>query len=114
MQRIRPTDLADYDPGRAVAVGVLTSEHSNVRMIRLGPGVSLPPHTHAGSDLFLYVIEGAGELDTSDGLVPFGVGDLAQYRGDEELRVSNNATIGLTLLAFLAPVFPPTSVQGTT
>jgi quercetin dioxygenase-like cupin family protein len=112
MERVRPTDIADYDPDRAVAVGVLTSAHSNVRMIRLAPGVSLPPHTHGESDLFLYVIEGTGELDTADGLVPFAVGDLAQYRGDEELRVSNNSTVGLTLLAFLAPVFPPTSVQG--
>lgn len=112
MEKVRPIDMADYDPERAVAVGVLTGEHTNVRMIRLAPGVSLPPHTHGESDLFLYVVEGAGELDTAEGRVPFAVGDLAQYRGDEELRVSNNSTVGLTLLAFLAPVFPPTSAQG--
>jgi quercetin dioxygenase-like cupin family protein len=107
MRTVRPTELADYDPDRAVAVGVLTVTHSNVRMIRLASGMSLPPHTHDESDLFLFVVEGAGELDTPDGPVPFGAGDLAHYRGDEELRVSNNSAAGLTLLAFLAPVFPP-------
>jgi hypothetical protein len=39
--------------------------------------------------------------------VPLAAGDLAQYRGDEELRVANTASEGLTLLAFLAPPFPP-------
>lgn len=110
---VRPTELADYDPESFVAVGVATGEHSNVRMIRLGPGTALPPHTHGASDLFLYVVEGTGELDTPDGPVPLSAGDLAQYRGDEELRVANNSTGGLTLLAFLAPVFPPVTTTDT-
>lgn len=108
MQLVHPAEIADYDTDRFVAVGVLAGTHSNVRMIRLAPGQALPPHTHATSDLFLYVIEGTGELDTTDGLVAIATGDLAQYRGDEELRVANTAEGGLTLLAFLAPVFPPT------
>ena len=50
--------------------------------------------------------EGAGELATPNGPVPLAAGDLAQYRGDEELRVANTAEEGMTLLAFLAPEFP--------
>ncbi len=107
MRTVRLIEAAPYDPDRVVAVGVLTGTHSNVRMIRLSPGQALPPHTHGDSDLFLYAVEGTGELDTPDGMVPFIAGDLAQYRGDEELRVTNSSTAGLTLLAFLAPVFPP-------
>lgn len=107
MRTIRPTETADYDPDRVVAIGLLAGEHLNVRMIRLSPGQTLPPHTHDTSDLFLYAIEGHGEFDTPDGVVQFETGALAQYAGHEELRVSNHATTGLTLLAFLAPVFPP-------
>lgn len=107
MQLVRPTEIADYDAGRVVAVGVLSGAHANVRMIRLSPGQALPPHTHGESDLFLYVVEGDGELDTTDGKVPLGAGHLAQYRGDEELRVTNTGSVGMTLLAFLSPVFPP-------
>jgi quercetin dioxygenase-like cupin family protein len=107
MRTVRPAETADYDPEGVVAVGVMTGTHSNVRMIQLGPGISLPSHTHGESDLFLYVAEGTGVLDTPDGRTPFRAGDLAHYRGDEELRVSNNSNAGLTLLAFLAPVFPP-------
>lgn len=77
MRKVRPTELADYDPDGFVALEVLSSEHSNVRMIRLSPGTSLPPHTHGASDLFLHVVEGTGELDTPDGPVQLGVGDLA-------------------------------------
>lgn len=109
MRTIRPTEAADYDPDRMVAIGLLEGEHSNVRMIRLSPGQTLPPHTHATSDLFLYAVEGQGELDTPDGVVTFGAGMLAQYRGHEELRITNNTSEGLTLLAFLAPAFPPVS-----
>lgn len=107
MQTVRPTDTADYDSDRVVAVGILSGTHSNVRMIRLSPGQVLPPHTHDSSDLFLYVTEGVGQLDTPNGPVPFASGDLAHYRGDEELRVTCSGTTGMTLLAFLAPIFPP-------
>ena len=106
MQLVRPTDIADYHVDHFVAVPVLSGIHSNVRMIRLSPGQALPPHTHGTSDLFLYVAEGAGELATPNGPVPLAAGDLAQYRGDEELRVANTAEEGMTLLAFLAPEFP--------
>lgn len=113
MRTIRLTEAADYDPDRLVAIGVLTGTNSNVRMIRLSPGQVLPPHTHGASDLFLYAVEGRGELDTPDGVVTFEAGELAHYNGEEELRVANSSTTGLTLLAFLAPVFPPESSPST-
>jgi len=107
MRTIRLSESDDYDPDHVVAIGLLAGEHSNVRLIRLGPGQTLPPHTHSTSDLFLYAVEGQGQLDTPDGVVVFDAGMLAQYAGHEELRVANSSTTGLTLLAFLAPVFPP-------
>jgi hypothetical protein len=55
----------------------------------------------------LFAVEGEGTLETGDGAVLFEAGSLASYRGDEELRVGNTAQIGLTLLAFLTPPFPP-------
>jgi len=113
MRTIKPTEAVDYDPDHVVAIGVMSGTHANVRMIRLSPGQTLPPHTHATSDLFLYAVEGTGQLDTPDGIVTFEAGDLAHYRGDEELRVTNTTATGLTLLAFLAPTFPPQSSPST-
>jgi hypothetical protein len=55
----------------------------------------------------LYVVEGAGHLGTPEGDVSFTAGTIAHLRGDEELRVTNTGTTGMTLLAFLAPPFPP-------
>ena len=105
MKLVRIQDAPGYDPQRFVARPLLEGDQSNVRLIRLSPGQSLPPHKHATSDLMLFVVEGQGELDTPDGVQPFGAGSLAFYRGDEELRVRNAGAAGMTLLAFLSPKF---------
>lgn len=109
---MRMTTLAEapgYDSTRFVAEPLLDGTQSNVRVIRLSPGQTLPTHTHATSDLMIYVVEGSGELDVDGATVEFAAGSLAFFRGDEELRLTNNATTGLTALAFLAPPFPPRS-----
>lgn len=97
----------DYDPARVVAEAFLEGSQSNVRVIRLSPGQTLPPHTHGVSDLMLFAVEGDGVLTTAEGPVAFAAGSLAFYPGTEELRVTNAGSVGLTLLAFLAPPFPP-------
>lgn len=45
-------------------------------------------------------------LDTV-GTVPFPAGTLARFDRDDELWVSNGGDAPVTLLAFLAPPFPP-------
>lgn len=109
MEIVTLADAPPYDPERLVAQPFLDGSQSNVRVIRLSPGQTLPPHTHGSSDLMIYVVEGSGALGTGDGTVDFAAGSLAYYRGDEELRVTNDGEAGLTLLAFLAPPFPPRS-----
>lgn len=109
MDIISLSDAPGYDSNRLVAEPLLEGSQSNVRLIRLSPGQSLPPHRHGASDLMLFAVEGEGVIGTDDGTVRFGAGSLACYRGDEELRLSNEGPTGLTLLAFLAPPFPPRS-----
>lgn len=106
MQIVRLSDAPGYDPAKFVAEPLLDGTKANVRIIRLSPGQVLPAHTHGESDLMLFAVEGEGTLDTDDGPVAFRAGTLVHYRGDEELRVSNRGSAGLTLLAFLAPPFP--------
>lgn len=108
--RVELTSLNEapgYDSDRLVAQPLIEGSQSNVRIIRLSPGQALPPHRHGASDLMLFAVEGAGVLETSEGPVEFAAGSLAFYPGDEELRISNPGPVGLTLLAFLAPPFPP-------
>ena len=95
-----------FNPEKYVAEELLEGRHSNVRIIKLPPGIALPPHTHGDSDLMLYVVEGTAQLDTDEGTVSFSAGDLAFFEGDEELRVSNPHGTGVVLLAFLSPAFP--------
>ena len=97
----------DYDPEKYVAEEFLEGSQSNVRIIRLGPGVALPPHKHGSSDLMLYAVEGTATLDTPEGDVTFEAGTMVFIASHEELRVSNQGATGVTLLAFLTPMFPP-------
>ena len=98
-----------FDPERLVAEPFLDGTQLNARIIRLSPGQVLPPHTHGVSDLMLYAVEGEGILESDHGPVRFRTGSLVLLSGDEELRMSNPGDTGLTLLAFLAPPFPPPS-----
>ena len=109
---MKMTTLADapaYDSEQFVAEPFLDGTQSNVRVIRLSPGQALPPHTHSTSDLMIYIVEGSGTLHVEGATLAFDAGSLAYFRGDEELRLANDSTIGLTALAFLAPPFPPRS-----
>ncbi len=105
MRIMRISEATGYDAARFVAQPFIEGAHANVRLIRLAPGQVLPSHRHGQSDLFLFAVEGEGELETEEGIVPFAAGSLAYYRGDEELRARNAGATGLTLLAFLAPKF---------
>jgi quercetin dioxygenase-like cupin family protein len=109
MQILSLSDAPAADAARFIAVPFAEGSHSNARLIRLAPGQALPPHTHGDSDLMLYAVEGEATLDTDDGAVPLAAGQLAVLRGTEELRAANGGTTVVTLLAFLAPPFPPRS-----
>ncbi len=105
MKLARIQDTEHAADGKFLARPLLEGDQCNVRIIRLARGQTLPPHRHRKSDLMLYVADGAGELDTPSGTVPFERGALAFYRGEEEMRVRNSGTAEMTLLAFLAPKF---------
>ncbi len=107
---VKIVSLADgpaHDPDRFVAAPLLDGALGNVRVIRLAPGQTLPPHRHEPSELMLFVVEGDATLDTANGTVAFPAGSLAHYPGAEELRVANRGASPVTLLAFLTPPFPP-------
>lgn len=101
------SEASGFDPQKYVAEELIEGAHSNVRIIRLAPGIALPPHKHGTSDLMLYAVEGAATLDLDSGQREFVAGEIAYISPDEELRVSNQGTDGVTLLAFLTPKFPP-------
>lgn len=107
MQILSLADAPGYDDARFVAVPFAEGIRSNARVIRLAPGQALPPHTHGDSDLLLYAVEGQATLDSDAGPIGLPAGSMAVLRGQEELRAANQGPVGVTLLAFLAPPFPP-------
>lgn len=107
MDIVSLAEAPTHDAERFVAVPFLEGQQLNARVIRLSPGQALPTHTHEPSELMLFVVEGDATLETDAGPVPFAAGALARLDGVEELRVSNEGARPVTLLAFLAPPFPP-------
>lgn len=108
MELHKLSDGPDFSTEHVVAGLFVDGTQGNVRLIRLSPGQVLPPHVHGESELFLYAAEGNGIMTLPDGSeVALDHGSLAKLPGDEELRIRNEGTTGLSLLAFLAPHFPP-------
>lgn len=100
------SDFKNDDPEKYFAQELIEGNLTNVRIIRLAPGIALPPHKHGSSDLMLYVVEGSSKLEIENGQRDFVAGDIAFISPEEELRVSNQGSSELTLLAFLSPKFP--------
>ena len=100
-------DAPEFDPDGVVAAPFLDGDQCNVRVIRISPGQALVPHRHGSSDLMLFAVEGVGTMDTDGGKVALPAGSLAYVRPDEELKIANEGSTGLTLMAYLAPPFPP-------
>lgn len=100
------SDFKNDDPEKYFAKELIEGNLTNVRIIRLAPGIALPPHKHGSSDLMLYVVEGSAKLEIENGQRDFVAGDIAFISPEEELRVSNQGSSELTLLAFLSPKFP--------
>lgn len=106
MDIARIADAPDFTD-HFVAVSLVETETSSMRVIRLAPGQELPPHRHGISDLLLLVVEGTATLTTPEGDVELETGAVAVLEGGEELRAANRGEPGLTLIAFLSPPFPP-------
>jgi quercetin dioxygenase-like cupin family protein len=106
MKVTRLEEAPGYDADRLVAAPLMAGAQCSSRIIRLSPGQELPGHRHGSSEVMLMTLEGEGELVTETGAHRISAGDVALYRGDEELRVVNTGAAGLTLFAFFAPPFP--------
>ena len=106
MKVTRLEEAPGYDAERLVAAPMIAGAQCSSRIIRLSAGQELPGHRHGSSEVMLMTLEGHGELVTETGRHRIGTGDVALYRGDEELRVVNTGPVGLTLFAFFAPPFP--------
>lgn len=91
-----------FDPGKFAAGPILKGGRTTGVVIRLLPGQQMPGHNHGEGDLMLYAVEGTATLDVGDGAVEFPVGSLAHLSGHETITLSNNAEVGVTLLAILA------------
>jgi len=100
-----------YDADHVVVEELLASSQSNVRMIRLMTGQSLPPHRHGSSDVTLFVVDGEATIAGPDGDLLLPAGALVSLSGKDELNLSNHGYAGTTVLAFFAPPFPPSDQQ---
>ena len=107
MRTVSMADGPRFDPDKAVAEELVRGDRASVRMIRVGPDQSLPPHSHGESDLMLYVAEGVAILGEEGAEVAAPAGTIAHLRGEEVLHLRCGSPGGVTLLAFLAPPFPP-------
>lgn len=91
-------------PWRRLVPGIqqikLDSDEGNLRLLKIAPGMSIPLHTHRGSELTL-VLEGS----YSDELGRFSAGDVADLDGDVDHQpITDGNTDCICLIATDAPL----------
>jgi len=91
-----------FDPEKFAAGPLLKGDRTTAITIRLAPGQEMPGHNHGTGELMLFAVEGIATLDAGDGRVEFPAGSLAHLVGNETLSLTNNGSVGVTLLAILA------------
>jgi quercetin dioxygenase-like cupin family protein len=82
------------------------TDHVEVIQISLGPGERLVRHA-APVDTFLYILEGAGAVETAAGRLPVSAGALVPNPARTMHRVINDSTGTLRFLVVKTP--KPTS-----
>lgn len=91
--------LADLE-GQPHANVFPETEPKTVRLT-LAAGEAVPPHSHPGRDIILYLLDGTVELQLDDETHDVTAGDVARFRGERE--ISPRAVEKSTALLVLAP-----------
>jgi quercetin dioxygenase-like cupin family protein len=84
----------------------LKSPNGLVFRLNFEPGQALPAHTHAESEIAVYVIEGQGEVQVDGRTEPIRAGTLVHCQGSESFSARNTGSSKLSLLVFLYPGNP--------
>lgn len=69
--------------------------------LTLSEGEEIAPHAHPGRDVVFHLLEGAVELQLGEDTHELAGGDIARFRGDQE--ISPRAIADSTALVVLAP-----------
>ncbi len=79
------------------------SANGLVFRLNFEPGQSLPPHTHAESEIGVIVLEGEGDATVDGRVAAMRPGTVVHCEGRESFSVRNTGAGRLSLLVFLYP-----------
>ena len=79
------------------------SANGLVFRLNFEPGQTLPPHTHAESEIAVTVLEGQGEASADGRTEALRPGTVLHCLGAETFSVRNTGSSRLSLLVFLYP-----------
>ncbi|QZX99373.1 cupin domain-containing protein [Halobaculum rubrum] len=97
MTTVRPLAELEGEPHANVFPG---DEPKTIRLT-LADSETVPPHTHPGRDIVLYLLEGAIELHLDEEIHEVTAGDIARFEGERE--ISPRALEDSVALLVLAP-----------
>jgi len=82
---------------------LLRSPHALVFTLNFQAGQTLPPHTHADSEIVVQVLAGEGQATVDGRVEALRVGAVMQCNGAESFSVQNTGSSVLSLLVCLCP-----------
>lgn len=80
------------------------SEDSAVFVLNFKPGQELPPHKHPGSNVYLLVLDGEGELTVDDANTQVVKDDCISVKGTEQMGFRNTGQANTSLYVMLSKI----------
>lgn len=99
--------LADYTEFRedSFTKRILFKQGDNVVFtLHFMPGQALPSHKHPGADVYILVMEGAGEITVDGNAVQASQGDVIRVDGGETFAFANTGSGKASLYVVLTKI----------
>lgn len=97
-------NIADYTEFREESFTkkvLFKQEDSVVFTLHFSPGQSLPSHKHPGTDVFILVTEGSGEVTVDGSPITASKGNVLRVEGNESFSFTNTSNEQTSLYVVL-------------
>ncbi|GIP23205.1 cupin domain-containing protein [Paenibacillus sp. J22TS3] len=89
MEKKMLVDYTEFREDSFTKKVLFKQEDSVVFTLHFNPGQSLPSHKHPGTDVFILVLDGSGQVTVDGNQVAMAKGDVIRVEGDESFSFTN-------------------------
>lgn len=101
MKRVNLKDIEKYDEKKFLRSDVVKGDRSQVLLLCLTPGQSVPAHRHEGYEILLHVLDGVVEVTLDGEQMTLQSGDIILVDGANDFAPVNRGEGNFSMLITL-------------